>query len=397
MDSKFFDEADISVEKSFDSVFSEEKVDDFFYKAFKKDHSGKSMEATIEDELNDLSLYREMNNFTKINNILRISGEEDYQERMVGISSRYYNKALVKIKEQIARYADLKNNVTHYLPPSNSASKAERKNYERDAQELAQEVEEQIQFTEDMRSVYANNIIKFAMIDAEVIAKVVGHSRTTLKDLDSYKQILKHYEELKTVDIETAFKQENIDSSLTILARMNESMLNFKYDMAEMWHNPDLKENIKLVKSDIAHYQKDKIREYSANVQNQYGVLSQKYSKDKKVDILFENSLASSVLPTPVVPKNKKLPIGRLGSLIPILLRLIAFATAFMASSCPFTLLDKISSNLSNFSASPSFNLVTGILVHLLTTSAISFSVISVISFAEEFSGSFLISSICFL
>ena len=308
MDSRFFDEADISVEKSFDSVFSEEKVDDFFYKAFKKDHSGKSMEATIEDELNDLSLYREMNNFTKINNILRISGEKDYQERMVGISSRYYNKALVKIKEQIARYADLKNNVTHYLPPSNSASKAERKNYERDVQELAQEVEEQIQFTEDMRSVYANNIIKFAMIDAEVIAKVVGHSRTTLKDLDSYKQILKHYEELKTVDIETAFKQENIDSSLTILARMNESMLNFKYDMAEMWHNPDLRENIKLVKSDIAHYQKDKIREYSANVQNQYGVLSQKYSNDKKVDILFENSLVlnriNKKLGTPVYDFN---------------------------------------------------------------------------------------------
>ena len=40
-----------------------------------------------------------------------------------------------------------------------------------------------------------------------------------------------------------------------------------------------------------------------------------------------------TVLPTPVGPKNKKEPIGRLGSESPARLRRIAFATASTASS----------------------------------------------------------------
>ena len=49
------------------------------------------------------------------------------------------------------------------------------------------------------------------------------------------------------------------------------------------------------------------------------------------------NAFANSVLPTPVGPKNKKEPIGRFSSLIPLLLRLIARLTALIALSCPIT------------------------------------------------------------
>ena len=97
--------------------------------------------------------------------------------------------------------------------------------------------------------------------------------------------------------------------------------------------------------------------------------------------ILFSSSnnasasaFASSVLPTPVEPRNKKLPIGRRGSRIPILLLLIAFATFSTASSCPLTRSFKTFSRFNNFSASPSVSLVKGMFVHLLTTSATSCS-----------------------
>ena len=50
------------------------------------------------------------------------------------------------------------------------------------------------------------------------------------------------------------------------------------------------------------------------------------------------NALDNSVFPTPVGPKNKKEPIGRLGSFNPTLPLLIAFAIASIASFCPTTL-----------------------------------------------------------
>ena len=48
-------------------------------------------------------------------------------------------------------------------------------------------------------------------------------------------------------------------------------------------------------------------------------------------------ALDSSVLPTPVGPRNRKLAIGRLGSLRPALERWIASATAVTAWFWPIT------------------------------------------------------------
>ena len=60
--------------------------------------------------------------------------------------------------------------------------------------------------------------------------------------------------------------------------------------------------------------------------------------------ILFSSSnrfsasaFASSVLPTPVGPRNRKEPIGLVGSLIPALERMIASVTFVTPSSCPMT------------------------------------------------------------
>ena len=84
------------------------------------------------------------------------------------------------------------------------------------------------------------------------------------------------------------------------------------------------------------------------------------------------NAFASSVLPTPVGPKNKNEPIGLFGSFNPTLPLLIAFATAETASSCPTTLLCKLSSRCLNFSFSVSDILLTGIPVQVDITPAIS-------------------------
>ena len=70
---------------------------------------------------------------------------------------------------------------------------------------------------------------------------------------------------------------------------------------------------------------------------------------------------ASSVLPTPVGPRKRKLPIGRLGSESPARERRSAFATASTASSWPITRSCRRSSMWISFSTSPSISFETGI------------------------------------
>src|SRR6059058_4281277 len=87
------------------------------------------------------------------------------------------------------------------------------------------------------------------------------------------------------------------------------------------------------------------------------------------------SALHSSVLPTPVGPRNRNEPFGRRGSASPARERRMAFATMCSATSWPTTRLDSASSMRSSFSFSPSSIFETGMPVHLETTSAISSSV----------------------
>ena len=81
---------------------------------------------------------------------------------------------------------------------------------------------------------------------------------------------------------------------------------------------------------------------------------------------------ASSVLPTPVGPRNRKVPIGRSGSCRPARERRSALDTASTASSWPITRWCRRSSMWTSFSISPSIRRATGMPVHLATTSATS-------------------------
>src|ERR1700690_3649502 len=81
---------------------------------------------------------------------------------------------------------------------------------------------------------------------------------------------------------------------------------------------------------------------------------------------------ASSVLPTPVGPRNRKLPIGRSGSCRPARERRSAVATASIASSWPTTRSCRRSSMCTSFSVSPSIRRLTGMPVQRATTSAMS-------------------------
>ena len=89
------------------------------------------------------------------------------------------------------------------------------------------------------------------------------------------------------------------------------------------------------------------------------------------------SAFASSVLPTPVGPRKRKLPIGRFGSESPARERRSALETASIASSWPITRSCRRSSIWISFSTSPSIRRLTGIPVHLATTSATSSSVTS--------------------
>ena len=82
------------------------------------------------------------------------------------------------------------------------------------------------------------------------------------------------------------------------------------------------------------------------------------------------SALVSSVLPTPVGPRNMNEPIGRLGSCKPALARLTAVETARTASAWPTTRLANASSICSSLSRSPSSILSTGMPVQRDTTCA---------------------------
>ena len=107
--------------------------------------------------------------------------------------------------------------------------------------------------------------------------------------------------------------------------------------------------------------------------------------------------MASSVFPTPVGPRNKKEPIGLVGSLIPALERIIASVTSSTPSSCPMTLRCSSSPRCSVLLLSLSLSFATGIPVHREMILAISSSVTASCtrerSFAFTFSSS---SSSCF-
>src|SRR5882672_11621847 len=87
------------------------------------------------------------------------------------------------------------------------------------------------------------------------------------------------------------------------------------------------------------------------------------------------NALQSSVLPTPVGPKNMNEPVGRFGSDKPARERRMASATALTASPWPTTRLSRTSSIRNSLSRSPSSMRDTGMPVHLETISATSTSV----------------------
>ena len=99
--------------------------------------------------------------------------------------------------------------------------------------------------------------------------------------------------------------------------------------------------------------------------------------------------LATSVLPTPVGPKNKNDPIGLFWSFIPALWRKIASLTNSTASSWPITRRFKVSAKCSTFSRSPFIILEIGMLVFLEIILAIISSVTTSdnkLSFFSEFS-----------
>ncbi len=107
------------------------------------------------------------------------------------------------------------------------------------------------------------------------------------------------------------------------------------------------------------------------------------------------SALLSSVLPTPVGPRNMNEPTGRFGSFRPALDLRTARDTAPMASSCPMTLLWSSLSRLRSLSLSSCAIFVTGTPVHLATVSAMASAVTIASSAALLAFHSFFSASIC--
>ena len=121
-----------------------------------------------------------------------------------------------------------------------------------------------------------------------------------------------------------------------------------------------------------------------------YSDISTRIMASSEPNMASANALDSSVLPTPVGPKNRKEPMGRFGSFRPTRPLRMALATAVTASSWPMTRLCSVFSSFNSRSLSFSASFCTGILVHWATTSAISFSPILITLPASCFSRFFI-------
>ena len=106
-----------------------------------------------------------------------------------------------------------------------------------------------------------------------------------------------------------------------------------------------------------------------------YSVMSMRIMFFSLSNRAWASAFASSVLPTPVGPRNKKLPMGRPGFAMPARLRRMASHTFCTASCCPMTRWCRMPSRPSSFSRSPSTSFSTGMPVQRATMRAISSSV----------------------
>ena len=105
-----------------------------------------------------------------------------------------------------------------------------------------------------------------------------------------------------------------------------------------------------------------------------YSDMSIRTTLDSSSNMNWARDFANSVLPTPVGPRNMKLPMGRRGSLNPERERRMASATATTASSWPISRWCRFSSMCTRRSPSPSKRRPVGMPVHLETSSAMSSS-----------------------
>mmetsp|Transcript_30329 Transcript_30329/g.75348 ORF Transcript_30329/g.75348 Transcript_30329/m.75348 type:complete len:441 (-) Transcript_30329:1174-2496(-) len=108
-----------------------------------------------------------------------------------------------------------------------------------------------------------------------------------------------------------------------------------------------------------------------------YSLMSRRMSAPSVLNRYAAKALASSVLPTPVGPRNMKDATGPLGSDRSARERCTASATEVTACSCPMTRRCSSPSSCSSFAFSDATSLATGTPVHLLTTAAMSTSVTS--------------------
>ena len=105
-----------------------------------------------------------------------------------------------------------------------------------------------------------------------------------------------------------------------------------------------------------------------------YSLMSTRITAFSSPNMASPSALHSSVLPTPVGPRNRKEPMGRLGSLSPARARRMERAMALTASSCPITRLCNVSSSCIRRSASVCVMRCTGTPVQLATIWATSSS-----------------------
>ena len=148
-------------------------------------------------------------------------------------------------------------------------------------------------------------------------------------------------------------------------------------------HEPSLEDTITILRGLKERFEihhgvtiQDKALVAAATLSNRY--ITDRYLPDKALDLVDEACATIRVqmdsVPTNIDELTRKInePIGRLGSLIPLRLRIMASLTSFNASSWPLTRFAKFFSKFNSFSFSLLINFVIGIFVHLLITLAIS-------------------------
>ena len=283
----------------FENLFDVYKLDESFYRAYKASHNNEQVRDAIVSEMNQLASYNEFHVMAKNENILRAGSSDkkhyvmDYanlKDMSIGSYNRVLDKLIYAIKDNTSdnfEIIELKNNAYKDCTTAKAKRRVDAKIISVINESNLDEKEKKA-----VKSALIDNILSLSTIDAEVIlGSVNGSYKSSFKETEIFKNLSNAYDKIKKLDREKAFEFDTIDETAKNIKELNEAVVEFKYNLADINNLPaGEKEQRKILRSNVVKKQKQKIKEYTDQMVKSYDELCAKTDKDT-ADHIIESCL----------------------------------------------------------------------------------------------------------